>query len=117
MGVRFPEVAKQWAQDLNGDVTPFDVLPYSTEEFYWRCTNDSSHVWKATLKSRSVNGPGCRICRKEEYASRSQRKPRKERLETSNLLLLFPEIAEEWDQEKNIITPDKVFAGSPVKYH
>jgi glutaredoxin len=117
LGVRFPEVAKQWAQDLNGDVTPFDVLPYSTEEFYWRCTNDSGHVWKATLKSRSVNGPGCRICRKEEYASRSQRKPRKERLETSNLLLLFPEIAEEWDQEKNIITPDKVFAGSPVKYH
>jgi len=26
LGARFPKVAKQWAQDLNGDVTTFDVL-------------------------------------------------------------------------------------------
>ena len=34
LGVRFPELAQQWDQDLNGDVTPFDVLPYSNESFF-----------------------------------------------------------------------------------
>jgi rubrerythrin len=117
LGVRFPEIAKQWAQDLNDDLTPFHILPYTSEEYYWRCEKDSNHVWKASVKSRVVNGPRCRFCRKEEYALRSERAPRKERLDTSNLQFLYPEIAEEWDLEKNFITPDKVFAGSPIKYH
>lgn len=117
LGVKFPEIAKEWAHDLNGDVTPFDVLPYSNDSFFWRCTKDTSHVWKASVKSRSVNGPGCRFCREEEYASRSKRKSRKERLLTSNLLFLFPEIAEEWDADKNTDLPDQVFAASGKKYY
>lgn len=116
-GARFPTLAEEWAQDLNGDVTPYDVLPYSTDIYWWRCKEDSGHVWQASLKSRSVNGSGCRFCRKGKYADVSKLAPRKERIEVSNLQALYPEIAEEWDQEKNSTTPDKVFAGSPVKYH
>lgn len=116
-GARFPALAEEWAQDLNGDVTPYDVLPYSLDVYWWRCKIDSEHIWQTSLKSRSVNGTGCRFCRKEKYAKVGKLKPRKERIETSNLQALYPEIAEEWDREKNSTTPDKVFAGSPLKYH
>lgn len=100
---------------MNGDVAPYDVLPYSTNIYWCRCKIDGGDIWQASLNSRSANGSGCRFCHSAKYTEVNILLLRKERIETLNLKLLYPEIAEEWNGEKNSTTPDKAFTGSAVK--
>lgn len=56
-----PEVAKEWYQPLNGDVTPYDVTHGCGKKFSWLCPR--GHVYFATVLHRT-NGAGtkCPIC-------------------------------------------------------
>ena len=56
-----PEVAKEWYQPLNGDVTPYDVTHGCGKKFSWLCPR--GHVYSATVLHRT-NGAGtkCPIC-------------------------------------------------------
>ena len=58
----YPDIAKQWNYNKNGDLTPQDVKPKSNKKVWWIC--DKGHEWQASIKNR-VNGTGCPICRKE----------------------------------------------------
>ena len=56
-----PAIADQWAQDLNGNLTPEMVTGGSGKRVWWRC--DQGHVWKAVVYART--GPqrsGCPVC-------------------------------------------------------
>ena len=56
-----PEIAKEWYQPLNGDVTPHDVTHGCGKKFSWLCPR--GHVYSATVLHRT-NGAGtkCPIC-------------------------------------------------------
>ena len=58
----YPDIAKQWNYNKNGDLTPQDVKPKSNKKVWWIC--DKGHEWEAYIYNR-VNGSGCPICRKE----------------------------------------------------
>ena len=65
-----PAVAAQWAQDLNGNLTPEMVTGGSAKRVWWRC--DEDHVWKAVIYSRTgAQKAGCPICagryKKKQY--------------------------------------------------
>ena len=48
-----PELAKQWHPTKNDDLTPFDVMPGSRDEVWWRCSN-KDHEWIAPVSRRKA---------------------------------------------------------------
>ena len=62
-----PELVKEWAQDLNGDVTPDSVSAGSSFTAAWRCERGCKecgrpHEWHTTVQIRCRKGTGCPIC-------------------------------------------------------
>lgn len=56
-----PELAKEWAFDLNGALTPEAVTAGSHRKVWWVC--EQGHVWQAVVYSRSGSKRcGCPIC-------------------------------------------------------
>ena len=57
---KFPEIAKEWNYDKNGDIKPKDVNYGSNDEYWWEC--ELGHEWKTSVKSRTTKGTGCKYC-------------------------------------------------------
>ena len=56
-----PKVAAEWAQDLNGGLTPEMVTTGSHRRVWWRCPE--GHVWRAVIYSRARGDRcGCPVC-------------------------------------------------------
>ena len=56
-----PELAWEWYQPLNGDLTPSDVTLGSNKKVWWCCSEN--HVWEACVYSRTrFRGSGCPVC-------------------------------------------------------
>lgn len=61
LATRLPEIAKQWYQPLNGELTPEMVTPGSNKKVWWQC--DAGHVWQAVIYSRcGAKKAGCPVC-------------------------------------------------------
>ena len=85
---RFPEVALQWDYDKNAPLRPENVTPFSHTEVWWKC--DNKHSWPAKIANRVALDRGCPYC--------SGRLPIKG---VNDLETLHPQIASEWNYEKN----------------
>jgi len=88
LATKNPELASEWHPTKNGDLTPYDVTPGSNKRVWWQCSNNPKHEWKTIINHRN-NGKGCPYC-KGIYPS-----------EDYNLLVVNPELCEEWDYTKN----------------
>lgn len=91
-----PAIAAQWHHELN----PKPPTSYSRQSncvVSWRCEN--GHIWRAAISTRQNSGCGICSCRI---------------LLTGNndLATLRPEIAAEWDGDRNRLRPDEVLVGS-----
>ena len=84
----YPEIAKQWDYEKNGERVPSNYKPYSNVKVWWKC--NKGHRWKISIYSRIGKGTGCPYCAKLIVI------PGKTDLQT-----LFPNIANEYDYEKN----------------
>ncbi len=93
-----PELSAQWDTEKNGKLTPRDVTSYSNIKVWWRCTK-KGHSWRATVAKRS-EGKGCPYCNHKRVD------------EDNNLAAMYPEIAAEWDVERNKKHPAEVFPHS-----
>ena len=101
-----PEVANEWHPTKNGDLRPCDVLSGTSQVVWWICPN--GHEYKASLNSRVIKGKernGCPICANKVVLQG-----------TNDLETLFPKIAQEWDMQKNDLTPSEVLSGTHKKY-
>ena len=99
-----PELAAEWHPTKNGNLTPSEVVAGSHIKVWWRCPLSPDHEWPATVKSRTKQGSGCPCCAGQTVSV------------TNSLASLFPDIAAQWHQTKNIgQTPDMMVAGSGVK--
>ena len=58
---KYPEVAKEWHPDKNGDLKPSDVVYGSGKKVWWKC--EYQHEYHKEIKAR-VNSKGCPICMK-----------------------------------------------------
>lgn len=100
-----PELASEWNQERNGNLRPEGFLPNSNKIVWWKCSK-CGYEYKALINNRS-KGTGCKKCAGQVLI------PRKNDLGT-----LFPDIAAEWDFEKNNgISPEMVFPMTNKKYH
>lgn len=104
LGTARPEISKEWNYEKNGDLTPEKCTTGSRKKVWWKCSN--GHEWEAKITDRSRGG-GCPICSNHKVLSGY-----------NDLATVNPELAKEWNYEKNkglkdkdgrdISTPDKV---------
>ena len=92
-----PKLAAEWHPTRNKDLHPTDVTAHSNKKVWWLCPV-CGHEWEATIEHRSY-GRGCPKCGRRTTA---QKLTKKNLIEGVNdLKTLFPEIAAEWDHDKN----------------
>ena len=69
----YPELSRQFAVDLNGGLQPQECFPAGSQEVWWRCDFDPSHVWPERISNRTLLRRGCPRCArlfKMTYTSR-----------------------------------------------
>lgn len=95
-----PDLAKEWDNRKNAPLKPCDVAPATEEKFWWKCRN--GHSWKASPHHRVLKSEGCPYCCGKKVL-----------IGYNDLVTTNPEIAKQWDCEKNgSLTPKDVSAGS-----
>ena len=57
---RYPALAREWKQTLNGTLTPQQVTPSSHKKVWWQCP--AGHIWQARIASRTNGAAGCPVC-------------------------------------------------------
>lgn len=80
---------------------PNEVFTGSREKYWWLC--DLGHSYAMSGGKRAI-GQGCPYCNKGTLL-----------VGFNDLLTKFPEVAKEWDMEKNEISPNQIIAGSGFK--
>lgn len=99
-----PDLAREWDYERNKGLTPRDVVAGSSKKVWWKCAICGGE-WQAILQSRSKNNHGCPYCSGHKVLAGF-----------NDLATLFPDIAAEWDFEKNgALTPRDVTKGSIAK--
>ena len=55
----YPDIAKEWNYEKNGDLTPYDVGKGCIKQIWWKC--QYGHEWSTTVNHR-VTGTNCPKC-------------------------------------------------------
>lgn len=103
----FPEIASQWHPTLNGNLIPSMILPNSSVKAWWKCDKGENHVWQRIVAHRThprspLEGK-CPFCQKVDKQSQS-------------LAVCRPDLAKEWDYERNgDLTPETISKSSAKK--
>lgn len=92
-GTVYPEMAKEWHPDRNGDKTPSMFSQKNGYRAWWKCKY--GHEWKATIHDRA-SGTGCPFCKTRRSTS-------------------FPEQAIFYYVKKLLPDAENRFKGSPDK--
>lgn len=99
LAYRFPELAKEWHPTKNSSFTPQTITYGSTKKVWWICKY--GHEFISTPNNRT-HGRGCPYCSNNKIL-----------VGYNDLKSRFPNIAAEWDYEKNInLNPEDVFPTS-----
>lgn len=66
---KYPNLAGQWHESLNGDITPSEISPSSHKKIWWIC--EEGHTWLKSVNYRSTliqrgSSFGCPICSKSK---------------------------------------------------
>lgn len=105
-----PTAALDWDYEKNKPYTPNDFSAGSEHVAFWKCSV-CGYSWKAPIARRRHSGCiQCAKIRRTEVARANRIK------ETGSLLDNYPELAAEWDYEKNgSLLPSMVTYGSDKK--
>lgn len=82
----FPDIAKEWDYKKN-DTTPDKCAPHSNKKVFWIC--EKGHSWDNSPDKRA-RGAGCPTCT-----------GRKVLVGFNDLCTTHPELAKDWNYEKN----------------
>ena len=101
--LRYPEIAAQWDTEQNGGIQPEQVRVSGRQKYWWRC--EKGHQWAALFRARTTGGSSCPYCAQRRVLAGY-----------NDLGTKFPEIAKQWDYEKNApLTPQETMAYSNRK--
>ena len=97
---RFPDIAAQWHPTKNNALRPEQVAANSNRSVWWQC--EQGHTWRAPVGRRVQFATGCPYCT-----------GRKVLPGFNDLASLEPQVAAQWDTERNgSLRPDQVTVGS-----
>ncbi len=95
------DLLREWDYSLNEEVTPYDVSRSSNKPFYWKCLK-CGNTWKARPNSRTrTRNSGCPYCSGRKVLDGK-----------NDLAALFPDIASEWNFDRNEKEPTDYCAHS-----
>ena len=86
-GSKYADLVVEWDSEKNGMLTPYMFSRNSGERIWWKCCKN--HSWQTTISTRA-KGSGCPYCT-GRYAIKGE----------NDLQTLRPEIASEWNYNKN----------------
>lgn len=92
--ITYPEIAKEWNYNKNGELKPESFLPGSGESVWWKCSK-CGEEWKTRINHRTKDGNNCPNCSKIEAYNQKLNK-------VGSLFQKCPSLMKEWDYEKNI---------------
>lgn len=100
--VKYSNIVQEWNYDKNSGIIPEQVSLGSNKVIWWKCK--FGHEWEATVKNR-VNGNGCPYCANKKVLKGY-----------NDLQTIFPNVAQEWNYEKNDGFPSEYtkFSGKKV---
>jgi len=98
-----PDLIKEWDFEKN-ELLPTELTYGSTKRVWWKC--EKGHSWQMPVAARTgVNKSGCPYCSNKRVL-----------IGENDLATTHPEVAKEWNYEKNgNLTPQKITAGSNKK--
>ena len=97
-----PYLAQEWNYDKNKNLLPENFTAGSNTKVWWKC--EKGHEWEATIVSRA-SGTSCPYCANQKVMPGF-----------NDLSTMSPELAAQWDYEKNYpLTPSDVLYRSPQK--
>lgn len=105
-----PEVAEEWAADLNYDEHQNDpkwpvssrlVSIYSAKKAWWRC-RECSHEWIYRIDRKDSKAGECPECHPKRIG-RNHKTPGRSKLQpgVNDLGTIYPDLARIWDDERN----------------
>ncbi|BFL47550.1 zinc-ribbon domain-containing protein [Lactonifactor longoviformis] len=98
LAVRYPQLAREWSQQNKED--PDTVPAGSGKKVWWKCP-DCKREYEASVINRTQHGSGCSYCSNYKVC------------DSNSLAARRPEIAGEWNYEKNgSLTPEQVLPGT-----
>lgn len=97
----YPELAKLWHPTKNGDLKPDNAKP--SNEHWYICNKNHAFFIKAAIKKKVKNIEMCSRCLGTIPSAEK------------NFAIQYPEIAKEWDYEKNKSLPNEYTRGSNYK--
>ena len=100
LATTYPNLAAQWDQKKNGDLTPQQVTSGSDKEVWWIC--EKGHEWKVSVMNRTRRGDGCPYCSNRKVLAGF-----------NDLATIAPGVAAQWHPSRNgSLMPQDVVAGS-----
>lgn len=96
-----PLLAREWNYDKNGTLIPENVVVSTHKKVWWKCSQ--GHEWIAEIASRNA-GSGCPYCAGQKVIEGY-----------NDLQTVNPDLAKEWNFEKNSLTPKNVLPNSHQK--
>lgn len=95
-----PGIAKMWDKDRNGKLTPDDVAVNSHLNVSWKC--EKGHMWQRSVKEMVRSGR-CPYCSGRRFTKEN------------SLAEKYPHLLEQWDWNKNEISPWEISYGNKVE--
>ncbi|MDA8530107.1 zinc-ribbon domain-containing protein [Candidatus Poseidonia alphae] len=92
---KFPDIAKEWSEKLNGELKPNMLKPGSNKQIWWECAN-CNREWQAPPVRRTGTGAGCLPCAAKERAKMLTIPDAGQ-----SLADIFPELINEWHPTMN----------------
>lgn len=104
----FPKLVKEWDFEKNQPLKPDQITPGSQKSVWWKHTvktehGESVHSWRASVRAR-VSGTGCPVCDGKIILAGF-----------NDLATTHPQLAAQWDQEKNELLPTEISYGYAKK--
>lgn len=91
-----PKLTEEWDYEKN-EGTPQDYTGGSHYKAYWVCSN-CGYKWDTPIKSRHINGRGCKICAKQKQVNNFVAT---KVAQSGSLADTAPYLLEEWDYIEN----------------
>ncbi|MBV6762642.1 zinc-ribbon domain-containing protein [Rhodococcus opacus] len=95
-----PEIAHEWHPTKNA-LRPTEVTPASGSLVWWQCAE--GHEWETAIRNRTAQGSGCPVCSGTRFLAGH-----------NDFATTHPQLAREWNPQRNSITPNAIRATSQV---
>ena len=103
LATTYPEIAKEWDHTKNKSLTPQNVTKGCNKKVWWLC--ERGHSYEQSPNNRTHQNVGCPFCSNKKVLPGY-----------NDLATTCPEIAKEWDYQKNgSLTPQNITKGSETK--